>query len=104
MQTPPSLESQSVVLVETYFGRGCKSKSKLQKKVATEKELNNLSPDDIAKNTEGVLAAGNRKVKQSCGLGTSIGLRGRKGRNIVDIRWVRKWQEGPKTDEKFVKS
>ena len=104
----PQLDHTPVVVVETFLVRSTKkpfkSKSEFTKKLTIEKELNNLSPDEVAKHRAAVLAADLKELKQLFDLGTFKRIKRRDAHNIVDVRWVRKWKKDPTTGEKFVKS
>ena len=105
---PPTKDNTEVVVVESFlikdFKKFNKSKSEFKKKLTIEKELNNLSPNEVADNKEAVLAADLKELKQLFDLGTFQRKKRREATNIVDVKWVRKWKKDPNTGEKFVKS
>ena len=101
----PKIDNQEAVVVETWYKpNNFKSKSDFKHKVTIEKELNNLGPQEIADNKQAVLAADLKELKQLFDLGTFQRMKRKDAKNIVDVRWVRKWKKDPHTLEKFVKS
>ena len=104
LQNPPTFEHTTVVVTETFFKKPYKSKSESKQSVTIEKELNNLTPDDVIKHKSAVTAADLKELTQLHDLGTFCRYCRRKAKNIIDVRWVRKWKKDPTTLEKFIKS